>query len=194
MKKDVKVEFITNFEEGELPLYQKVMRNLTLPIIEIHPKAFDDDGKVIPNHMSLWFKKGEVSYHNLHEVEHMITLAKLSFGDEEEDYIYFERKSGGLVDNFHMAYIAEMVNGEKIQPHNFLRIRKFTKEMKGIKKEVEHPPVVELLRENGQSYLADQIERRRMKKMKKKEVWESPNNSSSSNYSIFPNENSSSNL
>ena len=193
MKKDVKVEFITNFEEGELPLYQKVMRNLTLPIVEIYPKAFDDDGKVIPNHMSLWFKKGEVSYHNLHEVEHMITLAKLSFGDEEEDHIYFERKSGGLVDNFHMAYIAEMVNGEKIQPHNFLGIRKFTKEMKGIKKEVEHPPVVELLRENGQSYLADQIERRRMKKMKKKEVWESPNNSSS-NYSIFSNENSSSNL
>lgn len=193
MKKDVNMEFIANFEEGELPLYQKVMRNLTLPIVEIHPKAFDDNGKLIPNYMSFWFKKGEVSYHNLHEVEHMITLAKLSFGDEEEDYIYFERESGGLVDNFHMAYIAEIVNGEKIQPHNFLGIRKFAKEMKGIKKEVDRPPVVELLRENGQSYLADQIERRRMKKMKKKEVWESPNNSSS-NYSIFSNGNSSSNL
>ena len=33
MKKDDNNEFITNFEEGELPLYQKVMRNLTLPIV-----------------------------------------------------------------------------------------------------------------------------------------------------------------
>ena len=57
------------------------------------------------------------------------------------EYIYFATQKDGLVDNYEIARMYELLNGSHIFADDFAVIRAFAKTCKGIKKEIKKPSI-----------------------------------------------------
>lgn len=71
------------------------------------------------------------------------------------DNIYFARNDGKLVNNYDLAKMAYVVNGEIIDPWDLEAVRKFSGSCKGINKEVN--PSVKVCLRNGEKVKAMMI-------------------------------------